>query len=137
MSTYNCLFCQKICIFDLRKTNKYCSNKCQTDFQSSKKLLEWKDTSISSRAAGCPGWLKRYILEKQDNSCFECKIKDWNNKPIIFELEHRDGNSDNNTEENLCCLCPNCHSQTSTYKGANRGKGRHNRRERYAAGKSF
>lgn len=33
-------------------------------------------------------------------------------------------NSENNSEDNLRLICPNCHSLTSTYRGANRGQGR-------------
>jgi 5-methylcytosine-specific restriction endonuclease McrA len=54
-----------------------------------------------------------------------------------MELEHIDGNSENNSLDNLSIICPNCHSQTPTYKGANKGKGRHYRRVRYSQGKSF
>lgn len=43
---------------------------------------------------------------------------------IPLEIDHIDGNSENNSEENLRLICPNCHSLTATYKGANRGKGR-------------
>ena len=48
-----------------------------------------------------------------------------------------DGNYTNNKEENLTLLCPNCHSLTKTYKGANKGNGRHNRMKRYYDGKSY
>lgn len=48
-----------------------------------------------------------------------------------------DGNSENNNENNLTLLCPNWYSLTKTYKGANRGNGRHYRRERYKNGQSF
>ncbi len=41
-----------------------------------------------------------------------------------LEIDHIDGNSDNNSEENLRLVCPNCHSLTSTYCGTNRGNGR-------------
>ena len=34
------------------------------------------------------------------------------------------GNFENNSETNLTLLCPNCHSLTPTYKGANKGNGR-------------
>jgi 5-methylcytosine-specific restriction endonuclease McrA len=54
-----------------------------------------------------------------------------------LELEHKDGNSDNNIEDNLELLCPNCHSQSPTYKAKNVGNGRHYRRQLYAKGKSF
>ena len=66
--------------------------------------------------------------------CTECS---WNGKELVLELEHIDGNAMNNKEENLSLLCPNCHSQTPTYKGRNVGNGRHWRRERYAKGKSY
>jgi predicted nucleic acid-binding Zn ribbon protein len=114
----------------------YCSNTCQHNFENKQRIDNWKLTGIVDRQ-GTAGWLKRYILEKQNGKCFECGINSWNNRPIVFDLEHKDGKSENNVDDNLCCLCPNCHSQTPTYKGANRGNGRHSRRERYRTGKSF
>jgi hypothetical protein len=40
--------------------------------------------------------------------------------PLGLEIDHLDGNHSNNTFENLRFLCPNCHSQTSTYAGRGR-----------------
>jgi hypothetical protein len=40
------------------------------------------------------------------------------------EVEHIDGDWQNNNPENLILLCPNCHSLTPTYRGLNRGRGR-------------
>ena len=54
-----------------------------------------------------------------------------------MELDHIDGNRTNHKLENLRMLCPNCHSQTSTYKGRNKGNGRHSRKVRYQEGKSY
>lgn len=48
---------------------------------------------------------------------------------IPLEVEHIDGNFLNNKEENLILLCPNYHSLTSTYKGANRGNRRKDRKK--------
>lgn len=56
---------------------------------------------------------------------------------IPLEVEHKDGNSENNSLINLCLLCPNCHAQTPTYKSKNKGNGRHSRRQRYKDGKSY
>ena len=56
-----------------------------------------------------------------------CGIDTWQGFAIILELDHIDGNSENNGEQNLRCLCPNCHSQTPTYKAKNIGKGRKQR----------
>ncbi|UDY22983.1 HNH endonuclease signature motif containing protein [Nocardioides sp. Kera G14] len=51
--------------------------------------------------------------------CNRCGLTEWLGRPIALELEHRDGNPDNNALENLELLCPNCHAQTSTYRGRN------------------
>jgi 5-methylcytosine-specific restriction endonuclease McrA len=48
--------------------------------------------------------------------CEECGLGDnWNEKPIVHQLDHVDGDSGNNKLENLRILCPNCHSQTVTF----------------------
>ena len=52
--------------------------------------------------------------------CEVCGITEWNNKKVSFELEHKDGNSNNHLLDNLMILCPNCHSQTDTYRGKNK-----------------
>ena len=81
--------------------------------------------------------IKRYLLETFGHRCSVCGINSWNGKDIVLELEHKDGNSENNSKENICLICPNCHSQTLTYKNKNKGNGRYIRRKRYAEGKSF
>lgn len=70
--------------------------------------------------------MRRYIFEKFNNKCSKCgwsEINPYTNR-IPLEIEHKDGNWKNSFEENLELLCPNCHSLTSTYRGANRGNGR-------------
>ena len=55
-------------------------------------------------------------------------IKNIDKKTTIpLEVKHIDGNYLNNSEENLMLLCPNCHSLTSTYKGANLNRGKKER----------
>lgn len=44
----------------------------------------------------------------------------WNGKTLTFDLDHINGDNTDNRIENLRFLCPNCHSQTETYKGKNR-----------------
>lgn len=44
----------------------------------------------------------------------------WSGEDLTLDLDHIDGNNKNNEVENLRFLCPNCHSQTLTYKGRNR-----------------
>jgi len=56
------------------------------------------------------------------NKCSICGIEIWNNKPIKLELDHIDGNRINHEYCNLRLLCPNCHSQTDTYRSKTRIK---------------
>lgn len=60
--------------------------------------------------------IKEEIKEKK---CEVCGIIDWNGKKLSFELDHVDGNKRNHKLENLRIVCPNCHSQTETYRGKN------------------
>lgn len=55
-----------------------------------------------------------------EHKCFKCQRTRWNGKPIPIELEHIDGNHENNSLTNLRLLCPNCHAQTDTYRGKNK-----------------
>lgn len=65
--------------------------------------------------------LKYNIISKYQ--CSECGIENmWNKKPILLELDHINGISNDNRKDNLRWLCPNCHSQTETYKGKNKKK---------------
>lgn len=52
--------------------------------------------------------------------CECCGIKTWNNKDIVFQLHHKDGNPKNHRIENLILLCPNCHSQTDNFSNKKR-----------------
>jgi hypothetical protein len=72
----------------------------------------------------------RYLFEKYQSKCTKCGWHETNvyTGKIPLEVEHIDGNYENNKEENLDLLCPNCHSLTPTYKGANKGNGRKNRK---------
>lgn len=96
----------------------YCSNKCQKEFEYQQSIANWE-----LKSPGKPA-IKRWLAETFGNCCSVCKIVDWQEQPLTLELEHKDGNSDNNSKENLCLLCPNCHSQTPTFKAKNKGNGR-------------
>lgn len=124
-----CLNCNKIV------RNKFCNSTCQSDYR--KKIvfekIESGDTTLYFRN------YKNYLINKFGEKCMECgwnKVNPFSGK-IPIELEHIDGNSENNNLENLKLLCPSCHSLTSTYKTLNKGNGRYSRTERYKKGKSY
>jgi hypothetical protein len=51
--------------------------------------------------------------------CSQCENTNWLGRSIPLELDHVDGNNENNNLSNLRLLCPNCHALTSTYRGKN------------------
>ncbi len=63
--------------------------------------------------------IKKHLIKKRGHKCEgeNCGITEWRGLPVMLELEHKDGNRTNNQETNLELLCPNCHSQTSTWRG--------------------
>ncbi len=63
---------------------------------------------------------RRRVFEEQKHSCNKCGISEWQGYKITLELEHKDGNTSNNSRENLEGLCPNCHSVTDTWRGRNK-----------------
>jgi 5-methylcytosine-specific restriction endonuclease McrA len=64
---------------------------------------------------------KRLIKEGvKQSTCEKCKLDSWLGKPIALELHHKDGNRQNHLLNNLQLLCPNCHSQTDTYRAKNK-----------------
>ena len=54
------------------------------------------------------------------NKCEECGVDEWNSMKISCELDHVDGDSNNHNLDNLRVLCPNCHSQTPTFRSKKR-----------------
>lgn len=65
---------------------------------------------------------KRIILQEQNRKCLLCGIDKWEGKLLNLQLDHIDGNRNNEKRENLRILCPNCHSITETYGGKNKFK---------------
>lgn len=62
---------------------------------------------------------RRRILMEQEHVCVRCQMKEWLGEKLILELDHIDGDRQNNQRENLRLLCPNCHSLTSNYRRRN------------------
>ena len=118
-----------------RKQNKYCSNKCQTEYQYKEYIKCWKSGEENGGRGTyqLSSYIERYIREKYGNKCCKCGWSETNpfTNNIPLEIHHKDGDYTNNDEDNLELLCPNCHSLTDTYKNALNHKGREGRNKYY------
>lgn len=98
----------KFNLFKPNPSGKGCYNKSIEDMISGKITI---GKSILKQRLIDGGYL--------DYKCKCCGIDSWNNNAITLELDHIDGNKKNNNINNLRLLCPNCHSQTITYRNKN------------------
>jgi len=130
----NCLTCEKEFSYkSSQQTGKYCSNKCQQEYQKNKVVEDWKSDSTTGVKAGyrLKSAIRDYIFGKYNHQCSSCgwnKVNESTGKSPL-EVDHIDGDCSNNKEENLRLLCPNCHSLTSNYKALNKGNGNRKRLE--------
>ena len=110
-----------------RGATKFCSFTCQHDFHFRKRaeLLE----SGSYPFVHPTTFLRRYLIRRLGERCSRCGWAERHptTKKVPIEIEHIDGNWENNRLTNLTLLCPNCHALTLTYRGLNRGRGRAHR----------
>ena len=83
-----------------------------------KRMNHNKDKRFADFSYNGKGDHKNALLLERGHKCEECTLTEWLGKPITIELEHIDGDRKNNTKDNLKLLCPNCHSQTSTWRRA-------------------
>lgn len=52
--------------------------------------------------------------------CYKCgNVGNWEGEKLVLILDHENGIPNDNRLENLRFVCPNCDSQSSTYKGRN------------------
>lgn len=111
-------------------TSKYCSNRCQVNYQYKQYIFAWhngeKNGNRGINAKNISRHLLRFLIDKYGERCSLCG---WNQKnPSIkrvpLEIDHINGNSENNSENNLRLLCPNCHALTPSFRNLNKGKGR-------------
>lgn len=106
----------------------FCSAVCHQRSIYDKYIEDWLAGRVSGGSkSGVSNFVRKFLRIKQNGQCHKCKKSSWMEQPIPLELEHKDGNHKNNTPNNVCLLCPNCHSQTDTYGSKNRGQGRSSR----------
>ena len=115
-----------------RYDSTYCSLRCSGLSRRDKVVAAWlngDDTGLTSIGTLKPG-IKEWLREVRGDACEMCgwnEVNPYTGKvPVV--ADHIDGDWQNNTLDNLRLLCPNCDSLQSTYKAANKGKGRSWRR---------
>ena len=113
---------------------KFCSNECQVEFNWKNKIELFQDGKLGKVG---PKSLKGIVLRANGHKCSICYNSEWMGNSIPLVLDHIDGNPHNDFPDNLRLVCGNCDMQLPTYKSKNKGNGRHNRRIRYAQGKSY
>jgi len=120
-----CIICDK----PLKSGRKlYCSSICRNR-STELKMLNGEHVG--------PRTIKKYLIEIKGHKCEICGNTEWMGNPIPLIIDHINGDSSNDSLENIRLVCGNCDMQLPTYKGKNIGKGRYKRRQRYKEKKSY
>ena len=93
------------------KLKEFINSKIGEKKHHSLVLVENKETRERSYL------LRRALIDSgREYICEHCGVgPKWNNKELTLHTDHIDGNWTDCRKENLRFLCPNCHSQTSTF----------------------
>lgn len=66
-----CLNCKN----EIKRKNKFCSIKCQKEYQYRKYIEKWKNNKVNGmrRKYQISFYIKTYIFEKYNNKCARCQ----------------------------------------------------------------
>lgn len=115
---FKCLICGKQC---KKNSVKFCSVECRGRYVrlNTFEKIENGTYKYSTEGTAKNKLLKLYLIEKYGYKCMICGLSEWMSQQIPLQLDHIDGNSENNNVNNIRNLCPNCHAQTPTFCGKN------------------
>lgn len=133
IETSNCINCNIEFKYNPKiHKGKFCSIPCHKAHQFiNETLVKFNNGTLGNS----PKVVKKCVEYINGNKCVLCGNEGIHNGEIlILQLDHIDGNSDNNCPSNLRLLCPNCHSQTDTYKSRNKNSARAKYRRGYYKG---
>jgi hypothetical protein len=118
----------------LRAQSKFCGGECDLAFKQEALYATFAVTGVLNCAARTA---RKYLLVTRGQRCEICKIETWRDRPVPVVMDHINGDPTDQRILNLRLVCPNCDALLPTFKGRNRGNGRHARRARYIQGKSY
>ena len=81
------------------------------------------DDILTNKVKFSTGQLKKRLVYDNilEYKCCKCGNEgEWLGQLISLELDHINGDNDDNRLENLRIMCPNCHSQTPTFRNRSR-----------------
>lgn len=137
-----CAQCSAIIPYEKRADNgKFCSHSCSATYINSRRekrkknrpnkqelLQNHRNSLFEQGLIRQRSTLRGHLLRIHGAKCFLCPTtNDWQGKPLTLVVDHQDGDATNNSPSNLRLLCPNCNSQTETFGGRNKGRGRESR----------
>lgn len=90
---------------------------------SSRPRTPLDDVLVAGRPTSS-GLLRQRLIREAvlEPCCSSCRLDEWLGLPIALELDHVNGDRNDNRLDNLRLLCPNCHAQTATWRGRNIGR---------------
>lgn len=109
-------------IIELGLDTSHFLNRIESSNLSRRVTLEELKSRLTENSKLNRTSLKIQLLHHKllEYKCYCCgNIGEWMGKKLSLHLEHKNGKSNDNRIENLTILCPNCHTQTSTYAGKN------------------
>ena len=124
-----CVICGKA--LQVGHKSDYCAEHL-IEQRKKERINNWLSTGDIGLKPDCTirGIFREYILKEQNGCCAICGMpSEWNGKPLVFVLDHINGDASYSARENLRLVCPNCDSQLDTFKAKNKNSARTKRKK--------
>ena len=124
-----CIYCGKE--FTGLSDRKFCSVDCSNQYQKDNIIkLFLENNYFNDGNIKIPKVIREFLYEKCNYKCEVCGYEGYNIKTgnTILQIHHIDGNSKNNSPNNLQVICPNCHAKTENYMALNKGNSKRDKR---------